>query len=85
MLKRGGFRLTKFVSNSKAVLDSIPPEEVSPKATLNLDGEVLERVLGVKWDIRTDTFTFAFNVIDAPSTKRGILRITCSLFDPLAF
>ena len=83
--KRGGFRLTKFVSNSKAVLDSIPECEVSPKARLNLDGENLERVLGVKWDIPTDTFTFEFIPVDAPTTKRGILKVTVSLHDPLSF
>ncbi len=85
MLKLGGFRLTKFVSNSKVVLDSIPESEISPKATLSLDGESLERVLGVKWDIPSDTFTFSFIIIDGPSTKREILRVTCSLFDPLGF
>ena len=51
MLKRGGFRLTKFVSNSKVVLESIPAEDVSPTATLNFDGLALERVLGVRWDV----------------------------------
>ena len=85
MLKRGGFRLTKFVSNSKEVLDSIPESEISPKATLSIDGESLERVLGVKWDIPTDSFTFSVTAIDAPLTKRGILKVTCSLFDPLGF
>jgi hypothetical protein len=82
-LKRGGFPITKFVSNSKLVLSSIPTEKVSPKASLHLDGEALERVLGTKWDIPTDTFTFTFKFIDAPASKRGILKVTCSLFDPL--
>ncbi len=57
ILERGGFHLTKFVSNSKAVLESIPEGEVSPNTTLSIDGESLERVLGVKWDIPTDAFT----------------------------
>ena len=82
-LKRGGFRLTKFVSNSKEVLDSIPAEDVSPKASLHLDGEGLERILGAMWNIPTDSFTFIYKYIDVPSTKRGILKVTCSLFDPL--
>ena len=81
VLKRTGFRITKFVSNSKEVLDSIPAEDVSPKASIHLDADGLERVLGAKWDIPSDTFTFTYNFIDAPSPKRGILKVTRSLFD----
>ena len=76
VLKLTGFRITKFVSNSKEVLDSIPAEDVSPKASIHLDGEGLERVLGAKWDISTDTFTFTYTFIDAPSSKRGILKVS---------
>ena len=83
VLKRTGFRVTKFVSNSKEVLDSIPAEDISSKASILLDGDGLERVLGAKWDIPSDTFTFTYKFIDAPSSKRGILKVTCSLFDPL--
>ena len=83
VLKRTGFRITKFVSNSKEVLDSIPAEDISPKASIHLDADGLERVLGAKWDIPSDTFTFTYNFIDAPSSKRGILKVTRSLFDPL--
>ena len=43
-LQRTVFRITKFVSNSKNVLDSIPTEEVSMKASVHLDVEGLECV-----------------------------------------
>ena len=39
LLKRGGFRLTKFTSNSNAVLDSLPASEVPPSFILKLDDE----------------------------------------------
>ena len=45
--KRGGFRLTKFSSNSKAIFSSLPNSELSPTAILNLDVEGVERALGV--------------------------------------
>ena len=77
VLQRTGFRITKFASNSKEVLDSIPAEDVPPKASIHIDGEGLERVLGAKCDIPSDTFTFTYNFIDAPSSKRGILKVTC--------
>ena len=50
---------------------------------MNFDGLALERVLGVRWDVLSDTLTFIFQVIDAASSKRGILKVTCSIFDPL--
>ena len=83
MLKRGGFRLCKFVSNSKAVLEALPESEVSPSASINLDSESLTRALGVIWNLVEDVFTFIFTVIDAASSKQGILKVTCSIFDPL--
>ena len=85
MMKCGGFHLTKFLSNSKAVLDSLPASEISPKMTFDLDSENIQRALGVLWDVSTDRFTFTFELPDSPFTKRGIVRVTCSFFDPIGF
>ena len=85
MLKRSGFRLCKFVSNSKAVLEALPGSDVSPTAFVNLDGEKMERALGVLWDPRNDVFTFTANLKETPSSKRGIQSATNSLFDPAGF
>ena len=85
MCKRGGFRLTKFLSNSKAVLDSLPASELSPTAILNLDGEGVERALGVHWDTANDMIIFSVQLKDAPYTKRGIARTASSIFDPMGF
>ena len=85
MLKLGGFRLTKFISNHQAVLDALPPSEVSPSFTFQIDTEKLERVLGVSWDAMRDVFKFVFAIKESPTTKRGILSVTFSLFDPMGF
>ena len=48
----GGFNLTKFVSNDKEVLRSIPPEERSQEVKhcdLAVDNLLAERALGVHW------------------------------------
>lgn len=48
LLKEGGFRLTKFASNSREVLQSISPElRANPLLDLDLDQLLLERALGV--------------------------------------
>ena len=85
LLKRGGFRLTKFLSNSKTVLDALPQSEVSPSVFLDLDVERLERALGVFWDTVNDILTFKANLKENPPTKRGVLSTSASLHDPLGF
>ena len=43
----------------------------------------LDRALGVLWDIEKDCFTFKLNVKDKPSTRRGMLSVLSSFYDPL--
>ena len=86
LLSKGGFRLTKFTSNSRDVLMSMPPEERSnPKLDMDLDKLPIERALGVYWDAQLDVFKFKVVHKQKPPTKRGILSVVSSLFDPLGF
>lgn len=59
LLAKGGFHLTKWTSNSREVLASIPQKERAP-SVVNIDFESLpiERALGVIWDIEADVFRF---------------------------
>jgi hypothetical protein len=50
---RGGFKLTKWTSNSRAVLASVTAEERAKEVKdLDLDKDKLpvERALGMRWD-----------------------------------
>ena len=85
LLANRGFNLTKWVSNSQRVLDTIPDEDKAPDAQISLDGEELERTLGVKWNVSEDSFTFEVAPKDKPMTRRGILSVVSSIFDPLGF
>ena len=85
MMKCGSFRLTKFVSNSNEVINALPASEVSPSITFNIDTENTLRALGISWEVKSDRFTFQINLPDSPHSKRGVLRVTCSLFDPMGF
>lgn len=70
LLREGGFRLTKFASNSCELLASIPPaSRANPKLDLDLDQLPLERALGVYWDAQSDTFKFKALQAYKPSTK----------------
>ncbi|KAJ8345841.1 hypothetical protein SKAU_G00300340 [Synaphobranchus kaupii] len=85
---RGGLRLHKFVSNDRAVLESIQPSERGADVKnldLSFDDLPLERALGIQWDIESDCFRLQVNLKIQPETRRGILSTVASLYDPLGF
>ena len=86
LLAKGGFRLTKWLSTSHEVMKTIPVEEKSKSAQGNMPSVgVRQNVLGVSWDVITDEFYFNVDVSDARCTKRKMLSVTNSLYDPLGF
>ena len=89
MLKLGGFRLTKFLSNRREVLEALPQSEISASAIMSIDeGDKLEkpvRALGVSWDTKDDAFFFTFSVDETPMTKKGIVSTTNSFYDPMGW
>ncbi|XP_038073045.1 uncharacterized protein LOC119741365 [Patiria miniata] len=73
---KGGFHLTKLVSNKKEVLEIIPKDERGRNwKDLNIDGEKLavERALGIMWSIEDDEFGYKIEMRDRPPTRGGIL------------
>ena len=88
LLSRGGFKLTKWVSNSRKVLQSIPESERSTEfRSLDLYKDELpaQRALGIRWCVESDTFAFETCIKPRPPTHRGILSVVSSVFDPLGF
>ena len=83
-----GFRLTKFTSNSIAVLKSLPQDELSKELQardLDYSSLPIERVLGIQWSVEQDLFKFAVFIPAKPITRRGILSMVSSVYDPLGF
>lgn len=83
---KGGFRLTKWLSNSRAVLSAIPEEERATEVKdLDLDRDTLpiERALGARWCIESDSFRFKIILPDKAPTRRNILSLVSSIYDPL--
>ena len=84
---KGGFNLTKFTRNSEEeVLKSIPNED----RRKNISDEALrfgkipeDKALGVKWNINKDTLGFQTKMAENPSTRRGLLSMLTSIYDPL--
>ena len=92
LLKKGGFRLTKWLSNDRDVLVEIPECERT-NSVVNLDIEDLPTAcaLGLKWNVEADKFVWDVSTKVQtlakvkPMTRRGILSLVSSLFDPLGF
>ena len=85
LLQRGGFRLTKWISNSREVMAALPPSELAtPFINLDLDDLPVERALGVHWNVERDEFKFSV-ASNSTNSKRGILKVVSSIFDPLGF
>ncbi|XP_043213502.1 uncharacterized protein LOC122377501 isoform X2 [Amphibalanus amphitrite] len=89
MCALGGFKLTKFNSNSVKVLQSVPQPERSKQVkdlVLGSDPLPTERALGVVWDPNTDTIGFSVDMKklnQKPATRRGYLSAAASCYDPL--
>ena len=86
-LSKIGFELTKFVANSERTLAQLPPEKLSPSIQdLDIEAEeAIDRTLGLRWLISEDAYTFKVKLQDRPNTRRGVLSIASSIYDPLGF
>lgn len=87
------FELRKFVSNSKPLLQAIGEVENKNNRVLLKDGSV-EKILGLYWDFEVDLFKFKIKYDRFPQdvlteklrpTKRQVLQIVMSIFDPFGF
>ena len=88
LLKGNGLVWLKFMSNSKEVLQQIPPE-ARTKGFMNIDIDEdslpIERTLGIQWCVELDTFQFRIVLNEKPFTRRGLLSTLSSVYDPLGF
>ncbi|XP_048582064.1 uncharacterized protein LOC125561767 [Nematostella vectensis] len=85
-LATANLRLHKVVSNSVEVMEAFPADDRAKDVRdLDLRQDVLpaQRSLGVYWDLETDAFTFKVTVPEKPFTRRGVLSIVNSVYDPL--
>ena len=86
MCEAGGFKLTKFISNNEEVLKSIP-DELRKKGVKDQElcnGELpTDCALGVQWNIEADKLEFKVAIKEKPMTRRGLLSLLSSVYDPL--
>ena len=83
LLKMGGFKLTKWLSTFKLVIETVPQEERAKEIKNLFLTNVENRVLGMVWNVKEDVFRFEVNAEDKLLTRRFVLSITYRLFEPL--
>jgi hypothetical protein len=86
MLMTANLRLHKLVSNSVEVMNAFSEQDrVDNLRELNFSQDPLpsQRSLGVMWDLQRDAFTFQITISERPYTRRGVLAVVNSIYDPL--
>ena len=88
-MKEGGFVLQKWQSNSSQLLKAIQDNERSLGGGVPLVDKLLVKVLGILWNKQNYCFLFELKTIirdalgNETVTKRIVLKITLSIYDPL--
>ncbi|XP_062714600.1 uncharacterized protein LOC134291174 [Aedes albopictus] len=89
MTERGGFRLRKWASNCSKALEGLTEDNLAIREVdgINLDPDPSVKTLGLTWMPRSDQLKFKFDIPavqqDQQFTKREVLSIIATLFDPL--
>ena len=89
-MKEGGFDLRKWQSNSSELIQFIQEHEQSFGADIAVVAKPTSKILGIPWNKVDDQLIFNFATIineaisdDKEVTKRTVLKVTHSIFDPL--
>ncbi|XP_036347753.1 uncharacterized protein LOC118757122 [Rhagoletis pomonella] len=89
---QAGFNIRNWASNSSAVLRQLPGESVEDQTPKDLSNA--EKILGLFWDPTNDVFKFICRFskmrrdilqCSLVPTKREVLQVLMSIFDPLGF
>ena len=76
LLRKGGFRLTKWMSSSQKVMEQIEAKE-------RAQAGITQSVLGCTWNTVEDTLGVRSIDPHVPETKRGVVQGVARLYDPL--
>lgn len=86
LLKKGGFELRKWASNTPQLLSHLS-EDLLQNNSLALDFEEnpVIKILGLQWHPMTDSFSYSVQPFERECTKRTLLSELARIYDPLGF
>ncbi|XP_075157336.1 uncharacterized protein LOC142230582 [Haematobia irritans] len=83
-LNKFGFKLRKWMSNDKKILQAIP--DVRNNHYIRIEEGETMKTLGVQWDPHSDNFAFYFQSEEGERlTKRKALSMLARIYDPLGW
>ena len=90
LLNEDGFKITKWTTNSREVIERTPlfyPSKELKNLDLTKNPLPKERSLGLCWDVEADTLCFKVQISKYANqfTRRVILSVANSVYDPLGF
>ena len=86
LLSKGGFKAHKWLSNDKKVLTALDGFELDVQdVSFDTTDQMVQRTLGIRWDVQHDNFVFICQPKANPATKRGLVSALSSVFDPCGF
>ncbi|XP_063540068.1 uncharacterized protein LOC134749095 [Cydia strobilella] len=88
VLRRGGFELQKWSSNSKEFINTVEPEKRAKNSEIDINKKETIKTLGITWNSNEDTLlvTNKINTLSEQRvTKRNVLTVIASLFDPMGW
>ena len=85
VLSSGGFTLAKLASNRPEVLETLPRDRLTPQLQVinfHADNLPTHKTLGLIWHASTDQLRVKVAVAEHPRTRRGLLSVLASVYDP---
>lgn len=84
ILSQACFSLHKWCSNDSSLISSVPEEKREIQSLYSFKSGSI-RTLGIVWDFNNDVLRFGINLkpIKGRFTKRNVLSIIASIYDPL--
>ncbi|XP_063713744.1 uncharacterized protein LOC134841642 [Symsagittifera roscoffensis] len=86
-LQTGSFNLTKWITTNNDILASIHEEHRDISFDELLDKTTTKRVLGIQWDIASDSLVFwpnnFYDLLKKKRTQWNLLHTSSSVFDPI--
>ena len=87
MLEKGGFQLTKWISNCEQTMTSIDQADKSPSSSKTFEAEPTSpSILGLQWNFDADNLEICRGMqkeIPVKITQRAVLSHVSAVFDPL--
>ena len=82
LVASGGFNLTGFVTNSPQLGALLPHSSRKMQNITDIGTAEIDYALGLVWNTEKDTISLKLNLENKPVTRRGMLSVIHSVYDP---